>query len=104
MKRRHFIEKLLMSPHIILVLCLIWVILHLIVDGTAIKIWKLAQKEADLTENIALLEQKTQDISIEIKKNYMPEYLERLARERFDLVQDQDLVFVFPQIPSKSKN
>lgn len=99
MKRRHFIEKLLMSPQIILVVCLIWITLHLLADGTAFKIWRLSEKEAKLIHSIAVLKQKTQDISLEIQKNYMPDHLEKLARERFDMVRDQDMIFVFSQMP-----
>lgn len=96
MKRRHFIEKLLMSPKTILGICLIWIILHLIVDGTAVKIWRLSQRKADLTKNIVLLKQKTQNTSLQIQKSYMPDHLERLAKEKFDMLKDDDVLFIFP--------
>ncbi len=95
MQRRYFIEKLLMSPQIVLIVCSIWMIFHLIVDGTAVKIWKLSQKEAYLTHKIDHLKEKSLNISLEIQKNYMPTHLERIAREHFDMVEDQDLIFLF---------
>lgn len=97
MKRRHFIENFLMSPHILLGICLVFVVFHLIADGTALKIWKLSQKEADLIDNINYLEKKSSDISLEIQKYYKPDYLKRIATERFDLLQEHDLIFVFSE-------
>ena len=96
MRRRHFIEKFLMSPKIILGICLVWIILHLFVDGTAVKIWRLSQRQADLTKNIILLKQKTQNTSLKIQKSYMPDHIEKIAKEKFDMLKDDDLLFVFP--------
>ena len=95
MQRRYFIEKLLMSPQIVLIVCSILVIFHLIIDGTAVKIWKLSQKEAYLTHKISHLKEKSHNISLKIQRNYMPTYLEKMAREQFDMVKDQDLIFLF---------
>ena len=95
MQRRYFIEKLLMSPQIVLIICSIAVIFHLIIDGTAVKIWRLSQKEAYLTRKIDYLKERSLDISLKIQQNYMPDHLERTAREHFDMVEDQDLIFLF---------
>ena len=95
MRRRHCIEKLLMSPQIILGACLILVIFHLITDGTAVKLWKLSQKKANLIDSINKFEKKSHEISLEIKKHYTPNYLEKLAMERFDMAGEEDMVFVF---------
>lgn len=103
MKRRHCIEKLLMSPQIVLGVCLIIVTLHLITDGTAVKIWKLSQKKAKLTDNINNFKKKSSDISLEIQKHYMPDYLEKVAMERLDMVGKNDLIFVFSQKESIKK-
>ena len=97
MKRRHYIEKLLMSPQIILGACSIMVVFHLITDGTAVKIWKLSQKKANLIKNINNFRKKSSDISVEIKNHYLPSYLEEIAMERFDMAGENDLVFVFSQ-------
>ena len=97
MKRRHCIEKLLMSPQIVLGVCLIVVTFHLITDGTAVKIWKLSQKKAHLIDNINNFKKKSSDISLEIQKHYMPDYLEKVAMERLDMVGKNDLIFVFSQ-------
>ena len=97
MKRRHCIEKILMSPQIIFGVCSIVVIFHLITDGTAMKIWKLSQKKANLVENINNFRKKSSDISLEIKKHYMPSYLEEIAIEHFDMAEANDLIFVFSQ-------
>ena len=97
MKRRHYIEKILMSPQIILGACLIMVIFHLITDGTAVKIWKLSQKKANLINGINEFKKKSLDISLEIKKHYTPNYLEELAMERFDMAGEEDMVFVFSE-------
>ena len=73
------------------------VIFHLITDGTAVKIWKLSQKKANLINNINNFKKKSHDISLEIQKHYMPNYLEELAMERFDMAGEDDIVFVFSQ-------
>ena len=97
MKRRHFIENFLMFPHILLGICFVFVVFHPIADGTALKIWKLSQKEADLIDNINYLKKKSSDTSLEIQKHYKPDYLKRIATEKFDLLQEHDLIFVFPE-------
>ena len=97
MKRRHFIENLLMSPHILLGICFVLVIFHLIADGTALKVWKLSQRETDLIDSIDRLERKHSDISLDIQKHYKPDYLKRVATERFDFLQEHDLIFVFSE-------
>ena len=103
MKRSNCIEKLLMSPQIILGACLIMVTFHLITDGTAVKLWKLSQKKANLIDNIEKFKEKGHDISLEIKKHYMPNYLEEIAMERFDMAKNEDMVFIFSQNESVKK-
>ena len=103
MKRSNCIEKLLMSPQIILGACLIMVTFHLITDGTAVKLWKLSQKKANLIDNIEKFKEKGHDISLEIKKHYMPNYLEEIAMERFDMARNEDMVFIFSQNESIKK-
>ena len=97
MKRRHYIEKILMSPQIIFGVCSIMVIFHLITDSTALKIWKLSQKKTNLIKSINSFRKKSSNISLEIKKHYMPSYLEEIAIERFDMAEANDLIFVFSQ-------
>ena len=60
-------------------------------------------KESSLTDNINNFKKKSNDISLEIQKHYMPDYLEKVAMERFDMAGENDLVFVFSQESSIKK-
>lgn len=90
-----FLHELLRSPAKVIWVCLFLVVLNLIVDGSLFRLWKLHQDNTDIRSKIETLNQQNEALEIRIREAKNPAFLERVARERFDLVGERDLVFVF---------
>lgn len=78
-------------------LCAILSFLNLIADGTALKLYGLHRDQAEMEAKVQDLKAKSKDLEFNIKKASDPAFLEREARDRFDLVEEGDLVFVFTE-------
>ncbi len=78
-------------------LCAILSFLNLIADGTALKLYGLHRDFNEIETKVAELKRKSKDLEFNIKKASDPAFLEREARDRFDLVEEGDLVFVFTE-------
>ena len=78
-------------------LCLTLVILNLIVDGSLLRWWSLNRDYNLIQKNIQTLEQQNAKLKVQLHKAKDPMFLEREARDRFDLVSEGDLVFVFSE-------
>ncbi len=90
-----FLSSILTHPRWIFFVCLAVVALSVLVDGTAIHLWKLKNKEVELESRIQTLKIESKQLQGDIKRAFDPKYLERRARDQFDLVEEGDLVFVF---------
>lgn len=78
-------------------LCLTLVILNLIVDGSLLRWWSLHRDYNLIQKSIQILEQQNAKLKVQLRKAKDPMFLEREARDRFDLVSEGDLVFVFSE-------
>lgn len=72
-------------------------VLNLVLDGSLIRLWSLHRGHGQIQENIAALKAKNQEMKARLKRAKDPAFLEREARDRFDLVSEGDLVFVFSE-------
>ena len=72
-------------------------VLSLFWDGTARTWVRLKSRESGLVDSIKKSGQQVSALERKIKKAHDPRYLEQEARERFDLVREGDLVFVFSE-------
>lgn len=91
------VHQLLQSPIKVLWICLALAFVNLILDGSLYRYCVLTQ---DLKETKAKIEKvgfANQHLQDQILKMKDPKNLERVARERFDLVKDNELVFVFSE-------
>ncbi len=98
MMLRNLVDALndfLNNPRRVLIVCLVFVLVALLFDGTLIKIWKLNQDIAKLENNIIDVGQANRNVRMQISQANDPQFIEREARDRFDLVEENDLVFVF---------
>lgn len=86
---------LFQSPKRMLALCFIFLFFGLILSGDLFKLYKLIRHKEALTARITKVEVAKQEIRSKIKESSSQEYIEREATERFDMVQDGDLIFVF---------
>lgn len=92
MKLRRFFQR----PAQVFLLCLVFLLMTLIVKGTLLRLWNLHQEVARIQADILLTHEKTRKLDLAIMRVKDPSYLERQARERLDLVNENDLVFLFP--------
>jgi cell division protein FtsB len=87
--------SLLNSPIRALTLCAFLGLLTLVLDGTLLRLWSLHRDYRRIQENIGTIQKDTRVLDYQIKKAKELEFVERQARDRFDMVGEDDLVFVF---------
>lgn len=78
-------------------LCLGLIVLNLVLDGSLFRLWSLHRDHTQLEAELVTLTQQNDKLKTQLKKAKDPAFLEREARDRFDLVNEGDLVFVFSE-------
>jgi cell division protein FtsB len=91
------LNTLLHTPQKVIWICLGLVVLNLGIDGSLFRLWTLHRDYKTIQENIGTLEQQNAKLKIQLARAKDPAFLEREARDRFDLVSEGDLVFVFSE-------
>ena len=93
----HALNSLLHSPQKVIAVCLVLILLNLVVDGSLLRWWSLHRDYNQIQEKIQTLQQQNAKLKMQLQKAEDPAFLEREARDRFDLVSEGDLVFVFSE-------
>lgn len=85
------------SPKKVFYICSCILFYNLFLSGSIVKIWRLRTDQTRLENQIQLV--KTQNIELvqKIKQAQDPEFIQRQAIDRFDMVSENDLVFYFPE-------
>ncbi len=78
-------------------ICLGLVLLNLVLDGSLFRLWSLHRDFDALQVARTNLESQNLKLEAQLKRAKDPAFLEREARDRFDLVSEGDLVFVFSE-------
>src|SRR5689334_15022898 len=91
----HSCRDLLQRPMAVLIVCGVFSISAVLLDGTLFRIWSLNRDRDRLEERIASLKQSVSEKEQRILESNKPEFIERQVREQLDFVRDGDLVFVF---------
>jgi cell division protein FtsB len=91
------INRLLQQPQKVVWICLVLVVLNLVIDGSVFRLMGLYREDAKIRRNLELVQNQNQDIRERLHKARDPAFIERVARDRFDLVSEGDLVFVFSE-------
>ncbi len=89
------IHRLLMSPRNILMLCFIFALVGILLDGTLYQLWELNSEKKNIQHKISETQISIQKLQKQIRMAHDPKFIEREARDRFDLVNKDDIVFVF---------
>lgn len=95
---RHLISacrELLQRPLAVLIVCSVFSLSAVLLDGTLFRIWSLNRDRTRLEGRIASLAQSVAEKEHRIVESNKPEFIERQVREQLDFVRDGDLVFVF---------
>ena len=66
-----------------------------VLDGTAIRLWSLHREHDMIETRISSAKVRSRALEYKIHEAQSPEFIERAARDQFDLVKEGDLVFVF---------
>lgn len=91
------LNDLLQRPQKVIWICLGLLVLNLVLDGSLFRLWSLNQDAQTISQDILSLQAQNADLAKRLKKAKDPAFLEREARDRFDLVSEGDLVFVFSE-------
>ena len=91
------INQLLQAPQKVIWICLVLVTLNLVIDGSLFRLWSLYRENGKIQANLESIKQQNSDLRTRLTKTKDPAFLEREARDRFDLVSEGDLVFVFSE-------
>lgn len=89
------LNHFLLSPQKVLWICAALLVLGLVFDGTLFRLWKLHRDLNQIQSDVVSLETRNRQLKSQLVKARDPQFMEREARDRFDLVSEGDLVFVF---------
>ena len=89
------VNDFLHRPWVVLWTCLAVAFVNLVVDGTLLRMWSLRREFHQLHSGSATLERDVKQLNLRLKQATDPAFVEREARDRFDLVGAGDLVFIF---------
>lgn len=89
------IQHLLMRPLKVFLICAVLGLLAIVYDGSLYRYWSLKRTETELSERISQIQNASQTIKSQIEQTKTSRFIERQARERLDLVGEDEMVFVF---------
>jgi cell division protein FtsB len=93
---RRFIQKLLEHPFKVGCLAALVALVSLLADGTLLHLWDLKREKARLEKRHSETLAYNQDLARKIKQARTSErFIAREARDRLDLVKEDELVFIF---------
>ena len=88
-------RQLLNSPLKVAFICAVVFVLTLFVNGTLWRVWSLRRDQTTIIEQIQSTQKQATLLDLQMKQAKDPSFIERQARDRQDMVSDNDLIFVF---------
>lgn len=89
------LSRWLMSPKKVLLTCFLFALVGILIDGTLYQMWELNLEKKNTRDKIQETELSIKKLQKQIRMAHDPRFIEREARDRFDLVNKNDVVFVF---------
>lgn len=89
--------NLLHQPLKVFILCTLFGVLSLLFNGGFFQLYKLDRDEKILKEQIVAARGQVIDLNRQLRVAKEPSFIERQAVDNYDLVNEQDLVFVFSE-------
>ena len=83
------------EPARILWLCLGFIAVSLLLNGSLLRIYGLRRDESRLIEQTLQVRSQIIDLGRQMKLAHDPSFIERQALDRYDLIEANDLIFVF---------
>lgn len=84
-------------------ICLALAFVNLILDGSLYRYYVLTKDLREIRGKIEQVSLANENLEKQIRQMKDPNHLERVARERFDLVKENELVFVFSEDQSNQQ-
>jgi cell division protein FtsB len=75
--------------------CLLLIFFALIIDGTLFRLWKLHRDYDVLTSKLEEEKDRLKILEVQVLKAKDPLFIKHQARDRFDLVEEDEMVFFF---------
>lgn len=92
----HSLHRFLQQPKKVFFFCLVFISLSSIFNGVLWRLWALHRDhDRRAVETLAAQDQILM-LTKQLEQAKDPVFIERQARDRFDLADENDLVFVFP--------
>jgi len=88
---------LLYQPYFVFLLCLVFLSLNLVFNGSLFRIVRLSQDLKIVQNRIQHTQKQTEELKLKIKKSQDPEFIKKELRERLDYTEEGDLIFLFPE-------
>jgi len=92
---QNWLRDLLNAPARVAIYAVGVVFFALVLDGSIFQYWTLVREHQRLEQSIKLQEKQTIELAQKIKQAKSLEFVEHQARDRLDLVNRDELVFVF---------
>lgn len=89
-------RSLLDRPGRVFLFCLVAFAFHCLTDGVLWRLWGLHREQDRVVAEISRTRAKIRHLEKSLVEARDPAFIEREARNRLDLVRENDLVFVFP--------
>lgn len=94
-KLKEAIQSFLNSPVRVLIYCLLGFTSAVILDGSFFRLWSLHHENKRLNEALERLDSESRALDQKIRHAKSLDFIERQARDQLDLVERNELVFVF---------
>lgn len=89
------LNRFLNHPRRVVFWCAVFALAGILLDGTLYRLWALNNETKNMTVKIEETKISIAQLEKQIKMAHDPKFIEREARDRFDLVNKDDIVFVF---------
>lgn len=86
-------------PQKVILLCGFGFFLSVFLDGGLFRLWGLHRDIAQMNRFIDETREQTEALNQQLKQARDPSFIERQARDKLDMVNENDLVFVFSDGP-----
>ncbi len=92
-----FLQRLLRQPLKICILCFVFALVSVLLNGALMNLYGLQRDREQLNEQMSKIEKDLQNLNGQLKRAKDPAFIERQALDNLDMASDHDLVFVFSE-------
>lgn len=89
--------KLLQQPFKIFLICLVFASVSLMANGTFLQLYRMHRDQETLHEQIHAARLQVVDLNKQLNMAKDPVFIERQALDNYDLIEENDLMFVFSE-------